>query len=95
VKYHDGSTVTLGDIVTVPIPSGTAKGRVVMIGDTYEHLDVDASFLSWVRSERILKETAIVVEWLGDNPFANHDPQYASVGNYMFSPVDESITHDA
>jgi hypothetical protein len=89
MKYHDGSTITLGDLVTVPVPSGAAKARVVMLGDTYEHLGIDPSFLSWVKSEKVLKNTAVVIEWIGDNPFAHDDPQYAPVGNYMFSPADE------
>jgi hypothetical protein len=46
VTYHDGSIVRLGDIVKAPIPMGTAKARVVMLGDTYEHLDIDAQFVS-------------------------------------------------
>jgi hypothetical protein len=95
VRYHDGSAISLGDLVTVPIPSGVAKARVVMLGDTYEHLDIDAQFLSWVKSEKILKDTAVVIEWIGDNPFAHNDPQYAPVGNYMFSPVDEWLKRDA
>ena len=94
MKYHDGSTIALGDLVTVPAPSGAAKARVVMLGETYEHLDIDPSFLSWVKSEKILKDTAVVIEWLGNNPFAHNDPQYAPVGNYMFSPVDAWLKRD-
>ena len=95
MRYHDGSAISLGDLVTIPIPSGVAKARVVMLGDTYEHLDIDAQFLSWVKTEKILKDTAVVIEWIGDNPFAHSDPQYAPVGNYMFSPVDEWLKRDA
>ena len=51
MRYHDGTLVTLGDIVKVPIPTGSAKARVVMVGDTYEHLDIDPSFLSWVKEK--------------------------------------------
>jgi hypothetical protein len=94
LRYHDGSTVSLGDRVTVPVPAGVARARVVMLGDTYEHLDIDAQFLSWVKSEKILKNSAVVIEWIGDNPFAHDDPQYAPVGNYMFSPVDEWLKRD-
>ena len=45
MQYHDGSTVTLGDIVNVPVPTGTARARVVMLGESYEHLDIDPNFL--------------------------------------------------
>jgi hypothetical protein len=95
MKYHDGSTIALGDRVTVPVPSGTARARVVMLGDTYEHSGIDSQFLSWVKSEKILKDDAVVIEWIEDNPFAHNDPKYAPVGNYMFSPVDQWLRRDA
>jgi hypothetical protein len=95
MKYHDGSTVCLGDVVRVPIPSGTARARVVMLGETYEHLDVEESFLSCAKGEKVLKPSDIVVEWLDSNPFAHNDPRYAPVGNYMFLPLDEDVIKDA
>ena len=94
MRYHDGSTVTLGDIVTVPVPSGTAKARVVMLGETYEHLDIDRQYLAWVKAEKILEASSVVIEWVARNPFAHDDPQYAPVGNYMFSALDESLERD-
>ncbi len=54
MTYHDGSPISLGDVVRVPIPGGNAKARVVMLGDSYEHLDIDAQFLSWVERGRVL-----------------------------------------
>jgi len=95
MKYRDGTAVTLGDVVSVPSPGGTAEARVVMLGDTYEHLDIDPQFLSWVKQERILRESAIVIEWLGTNPFAHQDPAFAPVGNYMFTQLDEFIARVA
>jgi hypothetical protein len=85
----------LGDIVTVPVPSGAAKARVVMLGDTYEHLDIDKQFLAWVKADKVLKESSVVIEWVEANPFAHDDPQYAPVGSYMFSAVDEWVTKNA
>ncbi|MGV3740706.1 MAG: hypothetical protein ACO1NO_00160 [Burkholderiaceae bacterium] len=79
----------LGDTVSVPVPEGQALARVVMLGATYEHLNIDERFVEWVNEERLLKPDAVVVEWLDDNPFAHNDPTYAPVGNYMFSPLDE------
>jgi len=61
MRYRDGSTVRLGDIVNVPVPSGTAKARVVMLGETYEHLDIDAGFVAWVTRDKVLQPTSIVV----------------------------------
>jgi hypothetical protein len=95
MRYHDGSNVVLGDIVSVPIPGGSGKARVVMLGETYEHLDIDTEFLSWVEKERVLETSSVVVEWLDVNPFAHDDPQYAPVGNYMFSPLDEYVVREA
>lgn len=94
MKYHDGSTIELGDIVRVPVPDGTARARVVMLGDSYQHLDLDEHFLYWVKTEKILEATSIVIEWIGQNPFAHDDPRYAPVGNYMFSTVDEDVERD-
>ncbi len=95
MKYHDGSTILLGDIVTVPVHEGTAKARVVMLGDSYEHLDIEEQFLAWVKSDKILQESSVVIEWVSSNPFAHDDPQYAPVGNYMFTAVDEWLTKNA
>ena len=95
MRYYDGSPVALADVVNVPIPGGFAKGRVVMLGETYEHLDIDAGFLEWVERDRMLEVTSVVVEWLGANPFAHNDPHYAPVGNYMFAALDEDLTRDA
>ena len=95
MTYQDGSAIELGDIVRVPVPGGTAKARVVMLGATYEHLDIDEQFLSWVKAGKVLEVSSIVIEWLGPNPFAHNDPRYAPVGNYMFSPVDEHVQRNA
>jgi hypothetical protein len=91
VRFHDGRIVALGDLVEVPVPSGTARARVVMLGDTYEHLDIDPGFLSWVETERILRPISVVIQWLSENPLAHDDPKYAPVGNYMFTDVDEWV----
>jgi hypothetical protein len=95
VKYFDGSPIALGDQVVLPVPSGTAKARVVMLGETYEHLEIDPGFVSWVKKDRVLDTGSVVVEWIGNNPFVNSDPKYAPVGNFMFSPVDEFLRRDA
>lgn len=84
MQYHDGTTAKLGDVVNVGMPAGTARARIVMLGDTYEHLDVDRDFLLWVNTERMLTPDQIVVEWLDGNPLAHDDPGYAPAGNYAF-----------
>lgn len=94
MKYYDGSEIALGDVVTVPIPSGTARARVVMLGDTYEHLKIDPQFLAWVKTDNVLQRSSIVIEWIGSNPFAHNDKRYAPVGNYMFTTVDEWVKRE-
>jgi hypothetical protein len=95
MKYPDGSLVKLGDIITIPLPSGSAKARVVMLGDTREHLDIEKSFLDWVESDqKLLEPSYVVVEWVDRNPLAHNNPKYAPVGNYMLTEVDECVTHN-
>jgi hypothetical protein len=95
MKYPDGSSVKLGDIVTIPLPGGGGKARVVMLGDTREHLDIDKNFLDWVESDKTLLEPSyVIVEWIDHNPLAHNDPKYAPVGNYLFTELAECITRD-
>lgn len=89
--YHDGSTISLGDIVRVLVPDGAESARVVMLGETYEHLEIDQQFLAWVESDKVLDQCSVVVEWLDRNPFAHQDSKYAPVGNYMFCPADNFL----
>lgn len=92
MRYSDGLTVELGHLVAVPVPEGTGRGRVVMIGDTYAHLDIDPQFLAWVVKDKILEPHSVVIEWAEENPIAHKDPRYAPVGRYMFTPVDGFVT---
>ena len=92
MKYQSGIEVILGDNVTVNIPTGAEPARVVMLGETYEHLDLDKNFLDWVKKNRVLEETSVVIEWINKNPFEHNDPQYAPVGNYMFTGLDSGVS---
>jgi hypothetical protein len=94
MKYFDGSPVKLNDIVSIPLQNGTAKARVVMLGDTREHLDIDKQFINWVERDKLLTSSSVVVEWIDHNPFAHSDPRYAPVGNYIFTELDECVKHD-
>jgi hypothetical protein len=94
MTYYDGSAISLGDIVSVPIPGGTARARVVMLGDSYEHSNIDEQFVSWVKRDKVLEPSSVVVEWLGPNPFAHNDPRYSPVGNYMFCQADEHLERE-
>ena len=92
MNYHDGSPAKLGDIVVIRLADRDAKARVVLLGDTREHLDVDAEFIEWAESEKLLAPSQVVVEWIDQNPLAHDDSQYAPVGNYMFTGLDCCVT---
>ena len=68
MKYDDGSKMHLGDIVRVPTPDGNKEARVVMLGDSRDHLELDPDFIEWIVRDNILASTSIFVEWLGANP---------------------------
>nr|WP_315236422.1 hypothetical protein [uncultured Albidiferax sp.] len=61
--------------------------RVVMLGDTKEHLAIDEGFRSWALEENLLRDDTVVVEWVGENPLAHDDAALAPVGNYMFTTL--------
>ena len=87
MDYDDGTTVALGDIVQVSMPDGPSTVRVVMLGDTKEHLAIDEGFRSWALEENLLRDDTVVVEWVGENPLAHDDAALAPVGNYMFTTL--------
>jgi len=91
MKYADGSDVTLGDVVQIPMQDGLAAARIVMLGDTLEHAGVDEEFRGWVLRESLLDADAVVVEWVERNPLAHHDPNYAPVGDYLFTRLDDCV----
>ena len=80
MQYHDGSTANLGDIVTIPMPEARAKARIIMLGDTGEHLEMDEDFLEWVKQEKLLEPSMVIVQWVETNPLAHDDPNFAPVG---------------
>jgi hypothetical protein len=43
MKYDDGTTVHLGDIVQIPMQDQISNARVVMLGDTQAHLEIDVT----------------------------------------------------
>jgi hypothetical protein len=92
MNYHDGSPARLGDIVAVRLADRTAKARVVLLGDTRQHLDVDAEFVEWAESEKLLAPSQVVVEWIDQNLLVNDDSQDAPIGNYMFTGLDCCVT---
>ena len=96
MNYPDGSPARLGDIVTIRLRDCNAKARIVMLGDTREHLNLDKKFVDWVENDKTLLEPSqVIVEWMDRNPLAHNDPKYAPVSNHMFTGLDACITHEA
>jgi hypothetical protein len=83
MKYEDGQTVMLGDIVTVDLHDGDHTGRIVMIGDTGEHFGVDEESAKWALESGHVGKDDVMLEWIEPNPLAHDDPRYAPVENTL------------
>ncbi|MCG7966021.1 MAG: hypothetical protein JAY63_05420 [Candidatus Thiodiazotropha taylori] len=91
MNYTDGKEVQLGDLIEIDMPKGLELARVVMLGENYQHLELEQSFKEWVLKEQILETDSIVIEWVGKNPLEHNNPEYAPVGNYMFTGISTDI----
>ncbi|MES9834659.1 MAG: hypothetical protein ABW139_20700 [Candidatus Thiodiazotropha sp. DIVDIV] len=91
MNYTDGKEVQLGDLIEIDMPKGLELARVVMLGENYQHLELEQSFKEWVLKEQILETNSIVVEWVGKNPLEHNNPEYAPVGNYMFTEISTDV----
>lgn len=91
MNYTDGKEVQLGDLIDIDMPKGLELARVVMLGENYQHLELEQSFKEWVFKEQILETNSIVIEWVGKNPLEHNNPEYAPVGNYMFTGISTDI----
>ena len=83
MKYEDGQTVMLNDIVRVDLHDGDHAGRVIIIGDTGEYDGVDARTAKWALESGHVGKQNIMVEWAETNPLAHDDPKYAPVSNML------------
>ena len=83
MKYEDGQTVMLGDIVRVDLHDCDHVGRVIMIGDTGEYDGVDARTAKWALESGHVGKQNILLEWVEPNPLAHDDPKYAPVSNTL------------
>ncbi|MBX7210380.1 MAG: hypothetical protein K1X78_18860 [Verrucomicrobiaceae bacterium] len=91
MQHHDGSPAKLGDIVVVRLHEAVERARIVMLGDTREHLGLDQRFLDWVNREGLLGSSQVIVEWIGRNPLAHDNPSLAPAGNYLFTGLDSCV----
>ena len=62
MKYPDGQIIELGDTVSLDMPNGWQEARVVMLGSTREHLEINQDSLDWYGSEG-MDSTDILVQW--------------------------------
>ena len=83
MKYEDGQTVMLGDIVSLDLHDGDHAGRVIMMGDTGECDGVDARTAKWALESGHVGKQSIMLEWVEPNPLAHDDPKYAPVSNTL------------
>lgn len=91
MEYSDNRKILLGDLVEISIPEGTEIARVVMLGESYERLELEETFISWVIKDQILEKDSIVVEWINNNPLAHNNLEFAPVGKYMFTGISFDI----
>jgi len=91
MEYHDNQKISLGDIFELDMSDGRERAKVVMLGSNYQHLELSESFETWVKKDKILDTDSIVLEWIGKNPLAHDNPNYAPVGNYMFTGISEDL----
>jgi hypothetical protein len=84
MKYECGTEVMLGDEIMVGYgPNQDALARVVAIGIELAIVGIDKEFYSWAKSEGIIDQESVIIEWLEGNPLEHNDPKYAPVSNYM------------
>ena len=62
-----------------------------MLGESYERLELEETFISWVIKDQILEKDSIVVEWINNNPLTHNNPEFAPVGKYMFTGISFDI----
>jgi len=91
MNYKTGKVIHLGDIVRIDIFNKVELARVVMLGVDYSHLNIDIKFIDWIQNEKELDSNSIIVEWVNENPLKHNKSEYAPVGNYLFTSVDEDI----
>lgn len=84
MKYECGTEVKLGDeIMSGYGPGKESLAKVVAIGTDLVIDEIDQDFYSWARTEGIIDNETVVIEWLESNPLEHNDPKYSQVGNYM------------
>lgn len=81
MKYQDGQSVMLGDVVAVELSDGMHHARVVLLGDTGYYAGIDDETAKWAIESGHVQRDGIMAEWIDKNPFEHNDPRYAPVSN--------------
>lgn len=81
MKYEDGQTVELGDIVDIGLADGMHRAKVVLLGDTGAYAGLDDKTAHWAIESKHVDRNGIMAVWVLGNPLAHNDPKYAPVSN--------------
>jgi hypothetical protein len=81
MKYEDGQSVELGDIVDIGLADGMHRARVVLLGDTGRYAGIDDQTAKWAIDSKHVDQNGIMAVWIEANPLAHNDPAYAPVAN--------------
>jgi hypothetical protein len=84
MKYSCGNNVLLGDYITVQIgPEKYHEVQIIAIGMKLKTIDINDDEWEWMITENIINENSVIVQFVGENPLAHDDPNYAPVSNHM------------
>lgn len=83
MDYNSGDIVRLGDLVEVELPDGQHQARVVMIGETGEHVSIAKDTVAWMTASGHVGKGRILIEWVTGNPLEHGDQNFAPVSNTL------------
>lgn len=81
MKYEDGQTVRLGDIIDIGLGDGLHRAKVVLLGDTGAYAGLDDETAKWAIESKHVGQDKVMAVWIENNPLAHNDPNYAPVAN--------------
>lgn len=67
MRYHDDQEVRLADRVAIEMKGHWPEAVVVMLGDSLEHLEMDADALDWYQNKGGVDRDHVVIQWLEDD----------------------------
>lgn len=92
MKYNCGTEVMLGDILLTSHGENLeSETRVVGIGTQSFSPSIDSQFIQWAIGDNLIKDNTVIIEWVGENPYAHNDLKFAPVGNQVFL---DDVSHE-